>query len=109
VINLFIFFSRYKSPPFHTVIRIHLISLSCHILVFFLQSHLTEVFCGVRQLKIIAQIDFIIRYINSEKFNIVFVECKNNIEDFISMQSDPSCNGQIVDYHTFIDMFCSEL
>jgi len=28
----------YKSPPFHTVIRIHLISLSYHILVF-LPSH----------------------------------------------------------------------
>jgi len=32
VINLFNFFSHYKSP-FHTVIRIHLISLSYHILV----------------------------------------------------------------------------
>jgi len=34
VINLFNFFRHYKSPPFHTVIRIHLISLSYHILVF---------------------------------------------------------------------------
>jgi len=33
VINLFNFFRHYKSPPFHTVIRIHLISLSCPILV----------------------------------------------------------------------------
>jgi len=33
VINLFNFFRHYKSPPFHTVIRIHLISLLYHILV----------------------------------------------------------------------------
>jgi len=38
IINLFNFFRYYKSPPSHTVIRIHLISLSYHILVFF--SHL---------------------------------------------------------------------
>jgi len=37
VINLFNIFRHYKSPPFHTVIRIHLISLSYHILV--LPSH----------------------------------------------------------------------
>jgi len=30
---LFNFFRHYRSPPFHTVIRIHLISLSYHILV----------------------------------------------------------------------------
>jgi len=34
VINLFNFFTLYKSPPFHTFIRIHLISLSYHILTF---------------------------------------------------------------------------
>jgi len=34
VINLFNFFRNFKSPLFHTVIRIHLISLSYHILVF---------------------------------------------------------------------------
>jgi len=33
VINLFNFFRHYISPPFHSVIRIHLISLSYHILV----------------------------------------------------------------------------
>jgi len=38
VINLFNSFRHYKSPPFHTVIRIHLISLSYYILVF-LPSH----------------------------------------------------------------------
>jgi len=32
VINLFNFFRHYKSPPFHTVVRIHRISLSYHIL-----------------------------------------------------------------------------
>jgi len=34
VINLLNLFRHYKSPPFHTVIRIHLISLFSHILVF---------------------------------------------------------------------------
>jgi len=33
VINLFHFFSHYKSSPFHTIIRIHLILLSYRILV----------------------------------------------------------------------------
>jgi len=33
VINLFNFFRHYKLPPFHTVIRIHLISSLYHILV----------------------------------------------------------------------------
>jgi len=33
VINFFNFFKHYKTPPFHTVIRIHLISLSNRILV----------------------------------------------------------------------------
>jgi len=32
--NMFNFFRHYKSPPFHTVICIHLISLSYHILDF---------------------------------------------------------------------------
>jgi len=32
VINLFNFFRHYKSPPTHSVIRIHLILLSYHIL-----------------------------------------------------------------------------
>jgi len=41
VINLFSFFRHYKSPPFHTVIRIHLISLSYHILVI-LPSHFSS-------------------------------------------------------------------
>jgi len=36
------FFRHYKSPPFHTVIRIHLISLSYHILVI-LPSHFSSV------------------------------------------------------------------
>jgi len=40
VINLFNFF-RHLSPLFHTVIRMHLISLSYHILVF-LPSHLSS-------------------------------------------------------------------
>jgi len=35
VINLFNFFRHYKLPPFHTVIRIHLISHSYRILVYF--------------------------------------------------------------------------
>jgi len=30
---MFNFFRHYKSPPFHSVIRIHLISFSYHILV----------------------------------------------------------------------------
>jgi len=34
VFNLFNFFWHYKSPPLPTVIRIRIISLSCHILVF---------------------------------------------------------------------------
>jgi len=34
VINLFKFFRHYKWPPFHTAIRIHLISLPSHTLVF---------------------------------------------------------------------------
>jgi len=42
VINLFKFFRHYKSPPFHTVIRIHLISLSYHILVI-LPSHFRSI------------------------------------------------------------------
>jgi len=41
VINLFNFFRPYKSPPFHTVIRIHLISLSYYILVN-LSSHFSS-------------------------------------------------------------------
>jgi len=41
VINVFNFFRPYKSPPFHTVIRIHLISLSYHILVI-LPSHFSS-------------------------------------------------------------------
>jgi len=45
VINLFNFFRHYKSPPFHIVIRIHLISLS-YILVFF--SHLILVLYGAK-------------------------------------------------------------
>jgi len=32
-INLFNIIRHYKSPQFHTVIRIHLISLSLHILI----------------------------------------------------------------------------
>jgi len=39
--NLFNFFRHYKSPPFHTVIRVHLISLSYHILVI-LPSHFSS-------------------------------------------------------------------
>jgi len=39
--NLFNFFRHYKSPPFHTVIRIHLISLSYHNLVM-LPSHFSS-------------------------------------------------------------------
>jgi len=39
--NLFNFFRHNKSPPFHTVIRIHLISLSYHILVI-LTSHFSS-------------------------------------------------------------------
>jgi len=35
------FFRHYKFPAFHTVIRIHLISLSCHILVV-LPSHFSS-------------------------------------------------------------------
>jgi len=42
----------YKSPPFHTVIRIHLISLSYHILVF-LPSH----FSSMEQMLMIMLID----------------------------------------------------
>jgi len=41
VINLFNFCKQYKSPPFHTIIRIHLISLSYHILVSF-PSHVSS-------------------------------------------------------------------
>jgi len=41
VINLFNFFRHYKSHPFHTVIRIHLILLSYHILVI-LPSHFSS-------------------------------------------------------------------
>jgi len=41
VINLFNFFRQYKSPPFHTVIRIHLILFSFHILVI-LPSHFSS-------------------------------------------------------------------
>jgi len=41
VINLFNFFRHYKSPQFHSVIRIHLISLSYHILVI-LPSHFSS-------------------------------------------------------------------
>jgi len=41
VINLFNFFRLFKSSPFHTVIRIHLISLSYHIL-FILPSHFSS-------------------------------------------------------------------
>jgi len=41
VINLFNFFRHYKSPPFHSVIRIHFISLSYHILVI-LPSHFSS-------------------------------------------------------------------
>jgi len=33
VINVFNFKEHYKSPPFHTVIRIHFVSLISHILV----------------------------------------------------------------------------
>jgi len=33
-IKVFNYYRHHKSPLFHTVIRIHLISLSCHILVF---------------------------------------------------------------------------
>jgi len=40
-ISLFNFFRHYKSPPFHSVIRIHLISLSYHILVI-LPSHFSS-------------------------------------------------------------------
>jgi len=39
--NLFNFFRHYKSPPFHSVIRIHRISLSYHILVI-LPSHFSS-------------------------------------------------------------------
>jgi len=42
VINFFNFFRHYKCPPFHTVIRIHLFSLSYHILVI-LPSHFRSV------------------------------------------------------------------
>jgi len=41
VINLFTFFRHCKSPPFHTVVRIHLFSLSYHILVI-LPSHFSS-------------------------------------------------------------------
>jgi len=41
VIILFNFFRHYTSPPFHTVIRVHLISLSNHILVI-LPSHFSS-------------------------------------------------------------------
>jgi len=42
VIDFFNYFRHYKSPSFHTVIRIHLISLSYHILVI-LPSHFSSV------------------------------------------------------------------
>jgi len=41
VIKFFNSFRHYKSPPFHTVIRIHLTSLSYHILVIF-PSHFSS-------------------------------------------------------------------
>ena len=38
---------------------------------------------------------------------IVFVECSNNIQDFINMQPDTSY-GQVVNCRNFIRMFCLE-